>query len=261
MENLATWKIHPDQYGEWKCLHKEYPRDQSYGCEFNTLVYLNSLPRDIGEYLTRQTNELPVKEAATQERVVELLRDYYPNHYEDTIPRWSFVDRPFGSKAWEEVLKNMKNDEATFLWLIRKEPNPNHAVVLYRKDDQLSIVDAQQEKVRKFWGFEQWFKRMGVTEMRFLVAAESKKRAFPRYGPFRKRVSPPRKRQRIGSKSRSKEPTNQTKSNTKSNTKSRSKSRSKTEEPLNQTESKTEEPLNITKSKTKTRSTRKRKQI
>ena len=66
MDKLATWKVRPNQYAEWQCLHKEYPRDQTYGCEFNTLAYLNSLPRDVGEYLTRDTNLKPVKEAATQ---------------------------------------------------------------------------------------------------------------------------------------------------------------------------------------------------
>lgn len=210
MDKLATWKVRPNQYDQWQCLHKEYPRDQTYGCEFNTLAFLNSLPRDVAEYLTRETNLKPVKEAATQERVLGLLREYFPNHYEDTIPRWSFIDRPFVSSTTNEVLRQMDKGEATFLWLVRREPNPYHAVVLYKDEDgQLSIIDAQQMKIRKFGGFEQWFSRMGVTALRFLVSTESKKRAYPRYGPFRKLVSeePLTKRRRtLRSKSKSKSP-------------------------------------------------------
>ena len=99
----------------------------------------------------------------------------------------------------------MAPGEATFLWLVRREPNPYHAVVVYKEatppskphtntehkeaDGQLFIIDAQQMKIRKFGGFEQWFSRMGVTALRFLVSTESKKRAYPRYGPIRKLVS------------------------------------------------------------------------
>jgi hypothetical protein len=229
LTNLATWKIRPNQYDQWQCLHKEYPRDQTYGCEFNTLAYLDSLPRDVAEYLTRDTNLKPVKEAATQERVLGLLREYFPNHYEDTIPRWSFVDLPFVSGTWNEVLRHMDKGEATFLWLVRKEPSPSHAVVLYRKgalppskphtnierkeDGGLDIVDAQQMKIRKFGGFEQWFKKLEVTALRFLVSSESKKRAFPRYGPFRKRMSEePLAKRRRTSRSKSRESESESKS-------------------------------------------------
>lgn len=215
MDKLATWKVRPNQYAEWQCLHKEYPRDQTYGCEFNTLAYLNSLPRDVGEYLTRDTNLKPVKEAATQERVLGLLREYFPNHYEDTIPRWSFVDRPFVSGTWNEVLRHMDPGEATFLWLVRAEPSPSHAVVLYRKEDGLlDIVDAQQMKIRKFGGFEQWFKKLEVTALRFLVSSESKKRAYPRYAPIRKRVSSeePLAKRRRTSRSKSRESDSKTRS-------------------------------------------------
>jgi hypothetical protein len=209
LANLATWKIGPNQYSEWQCLHKEYPRDQTYGCEFNTLAFLNALPRDVAEYLTRETNLKSVKEAATQERVLGLLRDYFPNRYEGTIPRWSFVDLPFISGTTNQVLQNMEKGEATFLWLVREEPNPYHAVVLYRgADGQLDIIDPQQMKIRKIGGFEQWFSRMGVTALRFLISTESNKRAFPKYGPFRKWVSEepsPKRRRTSRSKSKSRE--------------------------------------------------------
>jgi hypothetical protein len=234
MDKLATWKIRPNQYDQWQCLHKEYPRDKTYGCEFNTLTYLDSLPRDVGEYLTRDTNLKPVKEAATQERVLGLLREYFPNHYEDTIPRWSFIDRPFISGTWNEVLRNMDPGEATFLWLVRKEPSPSHAVVLYKgatppskphtntehkgdADGHLSIVDAQQMKIRKFGGFEQWFKKLEVTALRFLVSSESKKRAYPRYGPFRKWVSEePLAKRRRTSRSKSRDSASKSRSKSKS---------------------------------------------
>lgn len=235
LHNLATWKILPNQYDQWQCLHKEYPRDQTYGCEFNTLAFLNSLPRDVAEYLTRETNLKPVKEAATQERVLGLLREYFPNHYEDTIPRWSFVDLPFGSATTNEVLRQMAPGEATFLWLVRREPNPYHAVVLYKEalppskpntehkeaDSKLFIIDAQQMKIRKLGGFEQWFSRMGVTALRFLISTESKKRAYPRYGPMRKLVSEePLVKYRRTSRSKSRD------------SKTRSKSRSKSPSPI-----------------------------
>jgi hypothetical protein len=196
---LFVWKTEKDQFSKWKCLHKEYPRDQTYGCEFNTIAYLKSLPRDIAEYLTRQTNAKDKKSPASKGTVLGLLRDYFPNRYEDTLYHWDFVDLPINQYTWMHILEHLPNHHATFLWLVRKEPNPNHAVVLQNTDNQLTIIDPQQEKIRKFGGLEVWFSRMGVVSLRFLVAKPTQKRPYPKDAPIRKKVSPPTKKRRLDS--------------------------------------------------------------
>jgi hypothetical protein len=175
---LLKWTIENNMLNEWHYLDEEVPRNKTYGCVFNTLTFLNVIPRDVGEYLTKLSNAKVIKEGTTPEDFYQLMHEYY-NETDDNKYHFSLVEYPLSPDTWDMISQHLSPSEGTFLWLHRDLGETGHAVVLAKTDSgELVIVDPQQGKLRMYADFEHWFMRIGITRLLFVVKTRTNKRTY-----------------------------------------------------------------------------------
>ena len=174
---LVKWNITHDMLSEWQYLDKEVPRNETYGCVYNTLAFTKVVPRDVAEYLTKMSNQRAIKEGTTPEDFYALMREYYNNQY-DAIYHFQLLEKDLSPETWSEVYQHLHNGQGTFLWLQRKGNVAGHAVVLAKDQDALVIIDPQQGKLRKYESFDAWFSRLGVVSALFVLKTKTNKRTL-----------------------------------------------------------------------------------
>ena len=174
---LVTWRITDEMLSDWEYLDKEVPRNQTYGCVYNTLAFIRVIPRDVAEYLTKLSNQRIIKSGTTPEEFFELMHEYYNDRF-DTKNRFELIAKDLSPETWDEMYQHIPNHSGTFLWLQRGGNMPGHAVVLAKYDDEFIIIDPQQGKIRKYEDFDKWFTRQGIESMLFVIKHKTAKRNY-----------------------------------------------------------------------------------
>lgn len=162
----------------WEYLDKEVPRKETYGCVYNTLTFLEVIPKDVGEHLTKLANQKTIKEGTTSDEFYQLMHEYY-NDMDSNTYHFALREYPLTADTWMAVDQYLRPSEGTFIWLQRSPGVSGHAVVLAKNNsNQLVILDPQQGKIREYADFDGWFQRIGVSSILFVTKTKTNKRTY-----------------------------------------------------------------------------------